>query len=181
MQINIFNLFKKRSVAQPLYTVQPPDIANVTAMKNLVALISKKHKPTGFTMNAAATLTDIARFEQQIGFPLPEDFKAFYIVCNGFGCTEDIFNMTPLEEISNSDEEEGVKGFHFAEYMINSDMWGLRFTTEGNYEIFNASYPLNAMTSSLEEFLNRFLLGNVFEKGGLYYWMEELKISEAKK
>ena len=112
---------------------------------------------------------------------MPEDFKAFYTICNGFGCTEDIFNMTPLEEITKCDKEDTLQGFYFAEYMINCDMWGLRLTAEGKYEIFNASYPLHSMTSSLEEFLNRFILGNVFEKGGLYEWRDEVEINAAKK
>jgi len=34
------------------------------------------------------------------------------------------------------------------------------------------------MTQSLEEFLEHFLTGNVFNEGGLYNWQEELGIRE---
>lgn len=175
MPFNIFKLFKKHSI------VQPPHASTVASIKKIVELIEKKHKQEGIEIHAPATLVDIGRFEQQIGFPLPEDFKVFYTICNGFGCTEDIFNMTPLEEMSNCDKEDALQGFYFAEYMIVSDSWGLRFTSEGNYEIFNASYPRITMTTSLEEFLNRLLLGNVFEKGGLYDWGDEVEKNAVKK
>ena len=180
MSFNIFNLFKKRSIEpQPIAAASPPDPNVVMAMKNIVALIEKKHKQEGIQIHPPATLVDIARFEQQIGFALPEDFKAFYTICNGFGCTEDIFNMTPLEEITKCDKGDALQGFYFAEYMTNCDMWGLRFIAEGKYEIFNGSYPRVAMTSSLEEFLNHFLEGDVFEKGGLYDWFKELKVRDS--
>jgi hypothetical protein len=44
------------------------------------------------------------------------------------------------------------------------------------YEIFNGRFPEIAMTSSLLEFLNRFLKGNIFGGGGLYEWHNELGI-----
>ncbi len=55
-------------------------------------------------------------------------------------------------------------------------MWGIRITEAGKYEIFNGSYPKKAMTSSLEEFLKKFLKGNVFDNGGLYDRHEELEV-----
>jgi hypothetical protein len=61
--------------------------------------------------------------------------------------------------------------------MIYSDIWGLRLTADGKYEIFNGSFPDIVMTSSLEEFLNRYLKGNVFDTGGLYDWLAELRNS----
>src|SRR6218665_230519 len=106
-------------------------------MKNIIESIVEKHKDTGIEVNAPATLADISIFEQQIGFVLPPDFIAFYTTCNGFGCNEDIFNMSPLAEITRYPQNYGTKWFYFSEYMIYLDMWGLRITTEGKYEIFN--------------------------------------------
>lgn len=47
--------------------------------------------------------------------------------------------------------------------MIYLKMLGLRLNIDGKYE------------SSLEEFHDRFLKGNVFESAGLYDWYNELK------
>ncbi|MCS4224635.1 hypothetical protein M2408_000715 [Sphingobacterium sp. BIGb0165] len=64
--------------------------------------------------------------------------------------------------------------------MIYSDMWGLRYLGDSRYEIFNATDPTIGMTSSLTEFLQHFLEGNVFDPGGLYKWHQELGICAAK-
>ena len=54
--------------------------------------------------------------------------------------------------------------------------WGLRLTREGQYEIFNGSYPDRPLTSSLTEFLGKLVEGNIFESGGLYEWQDKLGI-----
>jgi hypothetical protein len=145
-------------------------------VKDLVDLIVDKHRHDGIDVNTPATLSDIADFERQIGFSLPTDFREFYLTCNGFSCNEDIFNMIPLQDIRQYEQDYGNNWFYFSEYMIYSDMWGLRRTSTGQFEIFNGSYPDKNMTSSLTEFLQRFLIGNVFETGGLYEWHDELGI-----
>ncbi len=135
-----------------------------------------KHQGNGIAIHSPGTPKDIADFEKQGGFPLPHDFKDFYLTCNGFSCNEDIFNMISLSDIREYPKDFGDNWFYFAEYMMYSDMWGLRLTSSGQYEIFNGSYPDTALTSSLEEFLNVFLLGGVFEPGGLYDWQKKLGI-----
>ncbi len=141
------------------------------AIKYLVEAIAKKHGAQFITLNAPSTPAKISTFERRTGFILPADFIEFYTICNGFACNEDLFNMTRLSEIT----DYGTNWFHFAEYMIYADMWGLTRTSDGEYEIFQGNYPGVFMTSSLEEFLTRFLAGNVFEPGGLYDWLEVLK------
>ncbi|MES1182137.1 MAG: SMI1/KNR4 family protein, partial [Flavobacterium sp.] len=59
-------------------------------LKELVDSIAKKHMATGINIMSPATTSDIANFEEKIGFDLPEDFKEFYLTCNGFWCNEDI-------------------------------------------------------------------------------------------
>ena len=145
-------------------------------MKDLVDLIRDKHLDSGIEVNPPATLSSICDFERQIGFSLPNDFREFYLTCNGFGCNKDIFNMVPLQDIRQYEQDFGDNWFYFSEYMIYSDMWGLRRKTTGQFEIFNGSYPDKTMTSSLTEFLQIFLKGNVFETGGLYEWHDELGI-----
>lgn len=145
-------------------------------LNQLIDLIEDKHKVDGIDINPPASMTDIVEFEKKIGFQLPKEFKDFYLICNGFGCTEDIFNMTPLHDITRHKQDYGKNWFYFSEYMIYSDMRGLRLASDGNYEIFSGCYPSQTMTKSLIEFLSRFLQGNVFEKGGLNDWQEELGI-----
>ena len=145
-------------------------------INQIIDLIKQKHHVNGIDINPPATLLDITEFERQMGFLLPTDFKEFYLICNGFSCNEDIFDMIPLEDIRRHQENFGNNWFYFSEYMIYADMWGLRLIRQGKYEIFNGSFPDKSMTSSLTEFLQRFLLGNVFETGGLYEWQEELGI-----
>ncbi len=145
-------------------------------IKNIIESIIKKHEGDGIEVNPPATLAEIIAFEKQVSFSLPADFIEFYSTCDGFGCNEDIFNIIPLSDKRRHQQDHGRNWFYFAEYMIFSDTWGLRFTADGKYEIFNGSYPTIALTSSLEEFLSRFLKGNVFEPGGLYDWHSELKI-----
>ncbi|MGE9313300.1 SMI1/KNR4 family protein [Niabella sp. CJ426] len=148
----------------------------IMKIKELIQSITEKHRSYGIDINPPATAEMLKLFEQQMGFPLPADFVAFYTTCNGFGCTQDIFDMTPLHEIRTYSSDYGSNWFDFAEYMISSDSWGLRYTNNGRYEIFNSIYPGKPMTHSLEEFLEHFLAGNVFDKGGLYDWQEELGI-----
>ena len=145
-------------------------------MKEIIELISRKHRENGIEINQSATISEISKFEREIGFELPVDFKELYLTCNGFSCTEDIFNLTPLNEITELSDNYGDNWFYFSEYMIYSDMWGMRISEIGKYEIFNGSYPEKKLTSSLLEFLSRFLKGNIFENGGIYEWQEELEI-----
>jgi hypothetical protein len=143
-------------------------------MKEIIELIALKHIRDGIDINPPATRSEISDFESKMGFRLQEEFKEFYLLCNGFACNEDVFNINPLYEICRLPQNYGDNWFYFADYMISSDMWGLRLTSLGQYEIFNGSYPEKVMTSSLKVFLRRFLEGNVFDKGGLYEWHEEL-------
>lgn len=139
-------------------------------MREIISAIAQKHKESGITINPPASESDIDRFEKKIGFELPADFKQFYSICNGFECNENIFRMISLDSALKYPQDYGSDWFHFAEYMIYSDVWSLRRKDDGTYEIFNKEANEAILTSSLQEFLIRFLKGNVFKKGGLYDW-----------
>lgn len=144
-------------------------------MKELIAAIAAKHQQQGIIVNPPATETEITAFEQQMNFSLPDDFRWFYTTCNGFECTEDLFNLSSLSIINEYGRNDQPYSFNFAEYMINSDLWGMRLLQDGTYEIFNYSEPDLVLTTYLEVFLHRFLLGNVFDTDGLYDWQEKVK------
>ena len=145
-------------------------------VKEVINLITLKHRESGIDIYLPASISDISDFEKLTGFPLPPDFKEFYQSCNGFYCNEDLFRMISLSDLRQHQQDYGENWFYFSEYMIYSDMWGLRLSSAGDYEIFNGSYPDKSMGSSLAEFLKRFLKGNIFEPGGLYEWHQELGI-----
>ncbi len=140
-------------------------------MQDLINIIQLKHCDTGITIRPAASVEDIKRTELQLGFTLPDDFKEFYLICNGFECKEDFFNFIPLEDLK---EYQGKNWTIFAEYLIYADVWSLRVLEEG-YEIFYDDGKEIVLTTSLREFLEIFFTGNVFEKGGLVDWIEEKK------
>lgn len=145
-------------------------------MKEIISAIEIKHKADGITLYPPASNQEVQDFESRIGFELPADFREFYSICNGFECEEDIFRIIPLEEILEYGWEHGNSWFHFAEYMTFCDMWSLRKKADGEFEIFNEGEVEVVLTSSLYEFLQRFLRGNVFDEGGLYDWRDELKL-----
>ena len=104
----------------------------------------------------------------------------FYSLYNDFVCTEDLFAFTPLSEIIEYEKDREKNWFYFSEYMIFSEMWGLRKTEGGKFEIFNACEQKFVLTSSLHHFLAKFLEGDVFGDGGLNEWLEK-KIEKASK
>lgn len=144
-------------------------------MSELIAAIAGKHRPTGIALNPPASADGLRKFERKTGLLLPADFREFYSVCDGFSCDEDLFNMIPLEDVLDDKRNFGKNWFCFSEYMVYSEVWILRLGDGGKPEILNDAYPGLVLTSSLHEFLERFLLGNVFDPGGLYEWQEGLQ------
>ncbi len=67
--------------------------------------------------------------------------------------------------------------FYIAEYLIYCDMWTMEIELNqpSRYKIMggtDGSAP-TVLTHSFTEFLTRFLIGGVFDDGGLYKWREE--------
>jgi hypothetical protein len=147
----------------------------IMSIKELITAIKQKHARSGIIVHAPAREAELREWEKRTGFSLPGDFRELYSSCNGFECTEDIFNLTPLREIEKYDLPNGKNGFELAEYMIRSDLWYVRKKGDNSkYEISNSQSDA-VLTDSLQEFLERFLRGGVFETGGLYDWQEEIK------
>jgi hypothetical protein len=147
-------------------------------MKELIDAIKAKHGIGQIEVFPPASAHQISVLERQVGFSLPTDFKTFYTLCNGFECNEDIFTITPLSDIVQWQQDFGPNWFYFAEYMMYSEKWGMQLTGDGQYVIFNGDYPELTLTSSLHEFLARFLQGNVFDPGGLSPWLEEIRAKQ---
>lgn len=163
---------KSRYLGSKCFTLEFLTELKVT-IKELINAIEAKNQKDGFKLNPPASDDEIGVFEAKVGFLLPKDFKEFYSFCNGFECNDDIFNFIPLHGIIEN-ADYGETWFHFAEYMIYSDMWTLK-KDAATYSIVNLGDKETVLTKSLMEFLEHFLAGNVFEDGGLYDWQETLK------
>jgi hypothetical protein len=142
-----------------------------------IELLKAYNGPLGLTLHKGAGSELISKVEINYGITLPGDFKTLYKFSNGFGTDEDIFNVIPLEEIIENKTHN--KPFWIAEYMIYSDEWSLEIAPgdPDDYSIFvidSNGVKIN-LTSSLGEFIARFLTGSVFEIGGLYAWADEIK------
>lgn len=146
---------------------------NRRKIQESLELIRRRNEQIGFKSLLPATESEITKLESNMGFKLPEDFKEFYTIANGFECTDDIFNFTSLEDIADDKASYGNDWFFFCEYMICSDFWGVRVLNESTYEIFNNLSQI-VLTNSLNEFLKHFSIGNVFESEGLYDWQEKI-------
>lgn len=130
------------------------------------------------TLYPPASNEDLLIFERKLGCPMPEDLKTFYLFCNGFESAEDLFRIIPLSEIADDLSRYKPNCFAFAEYMIYCDMWEIEINPSNSdeYWISNHGLVFRHLTSSLGEFLNRFLTKGVFGDGGLYTWHDEADV-----
>lgn len=146
-------------------------------MKEIIFRIQQSNINGETKLKQSASIDEIIEFESKLNMKLPNYFKEFYSICNGFECEEDIFNFLSLSDIIHEPGNIGSNWFYFSEYMLYSDMWGLRCLNGNKYEIFNGSYPNIALSSSLLEFLEHLAVGHIFEKNGLYEWHKEKGIN----
>ena len=142
----------------------------------MIAELSTNLSPYDITPYPPASNEDLLNFEQKLGCPIPEDFKAFYFFCNGFESAEDLFRIIPLSEIADDLSKYKPNCFAFAEYMIYCDIWEIEInpSKSDEYWISNHGLAFRDLTNSFGEFLNRFLTKGVFGEGGLYTWHEEV-------
>lgn len=143
-----------------------------------IELLKAYNGPLGLTLHKGASEKLINKVESTYGITLPADFKTFYRFTDGFETVEDIFNMIPLTEIIENRTRQVNEPLYIAEYMIYSDMWQLEISPKdcNDYKIIvDANYNKLVLTTSLAEFISRFLNGGVFEVNGLYDWRDEVE------
>jgi len=128
----------------------------------------------GIKLDEPAIELQIKELENALKIRLPNDIKEFYKFSDGFESNEDIFRIIKLDEIIQYADELPQNHFYLAEYMIYSDMWVVKLNQDNSaYEILEYSFK-TVLTKSFTEFLERFLKGGVFDKGGLYDWKDEI-------
>lgn len=160
-------------------------------MKSILATlqqIQEERRERGFTIFDIAPQSALTDIEQELGRKLPIEIHAFYSQCGGFWDDEDLFRiLSPvdiLEEVRHARVAHPVRlRFPIADYMIFSDTWDLLLDKQDSeiYYIVNNNHKTEedvVLTSSLTEFIDRFLAEGVFGKGendGLYGWREAIK------
>jgi hypothetical protein len=147
-------------------------------IKEIIEHLSTNLSYYDITLYPPASGQELDNFEHQLNCPLPDDFKALYLFCNGFESAEDLFRIIPLEEITDQLSRYKPNSFAFAEYLIYCDMWDIEInpSNPNEYWISNQGKAFRLLTKSMAEFLDRFLAKGVFGEGGLYTWHDEVDI-----
>jgi hypothetical protein len=147
---------------------------------DILARIKAEKEELGITLYAPASSTEISDFENIMGIKLPDDLVKLYSFSNGFESEEDMFRIIPLDEIIDNIEQPDTyaveqNDFHFAEYLIYSDMWTININPvdRNDYHIYNKVENVITLTNSFTEFLETFLTGGVFN--GLYTWRKKIE------
>ncbi|WP_431293972.1 SMI1/KNR4 family protein [Pedobacter sp. P26] len=150
------------------------------SITDIIVRIKAEKEELGITLYAPASSTEISDFENSIGIKLPDDLVKFYSFSNGFESGEDMFRVIPLDEIIDNIEQPDTyaveqNDFHFAEYLIYSDMWTININPvdRNDYHIYNKVENVITLTNSFPKFLETFLTSGVFD--GLYTWRENIE------
>jgi len=145
-------------------------------LPELINAVKLKYAASGIKVGSPATAACIAKAEAKMRLILPDDFKEFYTICNGFDCADDKFSIVRINELFR-DDEYGWDCFIFAERMTYEDVWACRNLNDGHYEIFyNDDGDELVLTRSLTAFLERLLKGHTSGDKGLYAWHKEKKV-----
>jgi len=146
------------------------------AINDIIEVLRTKHRDYGTKLYPAASIGQMETFEHTFKLYLPDDIKEFYRFCNGFESNENLFRIIPLDEITSNTDNYEPYCFYIAEYMIYCDMWSVKLEPENknDYNIFNEGKKYRVLTKLFAGFLERFLAGGVFDRGGLYDWHEEI-------
>lgn len=147
-------------------------------IKTAIATLIDKPKEQGIILNPPATENDITVLSNTLQCEIPSDIRFFYSCCNGIIDTSDfLFQILSIRDILKNLEDLKTQSFHFAEYMIFSDVWTITIS-DNEYVITNSNHGEDdtvVLTTNISEFLLRYAKGGLFEKDSLYDWYEERK------
>ena len=147
-------------------------------IKTAIASLIDKPKELGIILKPPATENELALLQNAFQRDLPNDIKHFYSHCNGIDTLDSLFRILSINDILENRDQLKTHSFPFAEYMIFSDVWTLSLTNDNSYTIANSNHGKDehvVLTTSLCEFLERYVKGGLFEKDRLYDWYEERK------
>ena len=151
------------------------DISIYQAINHLKANLDKRM----IELNPPASDELIAEVESFFNITLPDDIKQFYKFANGFESDEDMFGIVPLNDMIENKKRWIDSDLYIAEWLIYGTTWSLE-TNQNDYHINSlddGNEPHFILTKSFPEFLNRFINGGLFEKGGMYDWNNEVRLA----
>ena len=147
-------------------------------IERILKNLSDNLASTDITLFPPASVEQLAYFERQLKFILPDDLKKIYLFSNGIESTEDLFRIIPWQEIIEHQPSVTDNSLYVAEYMIYSDMWRISVNPSNPQDYWisctEGADKCRLLTKSLSEFLERFLSGGVFGDGSLHDWRDEI-------
>lgn len=186
--MNVFNFIKrifrrKEEYIDPLSHREEEIIrkefiyTSTTSLQELFDFIAGEALNLTIDLKNGATEEEIDSFESKT-FQLPDDFRQLYGFSNGFETSDWLFRVLPLQEIAENENSKmhASNSFHFAEYMIYSEIWSVELKEENKYLIYKQYEKEDRIvfTDSLAEFLSVYVNGGLFD--GLLQW--DLEISK---
>jgi hypothetical protein len=152
----------------------------MTSTELIIRRLRHEGQKFGIILNPPVSTNELYDLKEKLGVDLPADILDFYKVCNGFESEDHLFRMIPIREIIGNKGEFENLTFDFAEYLIYSDTWSIRFADEGRfYDIINSNHGTEnavVLCNSLPLFLDKYLTGTgVFGEQSLYNWADEIR------
>jgi SMI1 / KNR4 family (SUKH-1) len=128
-------------------------------MVEAVSKVVDQWAAEGINLNHPATLGDIQRAEEILGFIFPSDFKEIYLLADGFKDGDwrtNMFSLWPLqriideylEELNRNNEISQYRNLHarnfigFCDYLVNSHQIGFFKNTSGVFKSYNEFSPI---------------------------------------
>lgn len=141
--------------------------------------LKNRNPALGISLRPPASPEKIKELERLLDQDLPEDIKAFYEIANGFETDDHLFQVLSIEEIIQYKHELDLDRIFFAEYMIYSDAWEIKFNTGDSYHITTMNHQSGQeviMSNSILDFIIEYADGGgLFGENELYVRYEALK------
>ncbi len=140
--------------------------------------LKNRNPDLGISLRPPAPPEKIKELELILDHDLPEDIKSFYEITNGFETDDLLFQILSIEEIIQYKHELKTNEIFFAEYLIYSDVWTIKFNTGDAYQIINSGYDTReiVISTSITDFIIEYADGGgLFGENGLYARYETLK------
>lgn len=141
--------------------------------------LKNRNPALGISLRPPASPEKIKELEHLLNQDFPEDIKAFYEIANGFETNDHLFQVLSIEEIIQYKHELEQDRIFFAEYMIYSDTWEIKFNTSDSYHITTMNHKSEQeviMSNSILDFIIEYADGGgLFGASGLYVRYEALK------
>jgi len=123
-------------------------------MQSWVEAVIFQWKTEKISLNPGASPAQIDETEKTLGYQFPDEFKALYLQVNGFkdfDWRNNMISVWPLERIISEHTDGKNQDFiGFADYLINSSVYGFLKNEKGIFELLD-QYAPDLLVSSFKE------------------------------